>query len=366
MCAKTDQYLNLPQSEFKERQEKMRKMMKKIDALIIMNPINVYYLTGFEGAGYLLITPTQTILYTGFIDKEPAKNAVCDDVIILKGKLNIGMIKTAPFKHLKNIGIESSISYAEFMHLQKLLKKKRKRLIPVTGKVEALRLTKSEEEIKLIKKAAEISDEVFGEIQKMIKPGITEREIAIEIDYQLKKKGARRASFEVIVAAGENGALPHAISGDYKIKEGDMITIDMGAQYKGYCSDMTRTFAVGEPSQEMKKIYKIVKEAQERAIEAVKPGIKVRELDKIARDFIKKEGFGKYFGHSLGHGIGLQVHEAPRVSWLGKGELKENMVITIEPGIYIPGKGGVRIEDMVVVRKEGPEILTKSKKIEIL
>jgi len=191
------------------------------------------------------------------------------------------------------------------------------------------------------------------------RPGIKENDIAAEIDYQMKKKGADKPSFDTIVVSGEKSAMPHGKPGERRLKKGDFVTLDFGAVYKGYHADFTRTVVIGKASKKQKKIYEIVKKAQEEAINRIKPGMLCKEADSIAREVIKKEGYGKYFGHSLGHGVGLEIHELPRLSFLSNSKIRENSVVTIEPGVYLPDFGGVRIEDTVVVRKNGIEVLTK-------
>ena len=228
--------------------------------------------------------------------------------------------------------------------------------------IEKQRMIKDQEEISSLEKACEITDNCFQYILTYIKPGMTERQIADEIEEYYKKR-TEGLSFETIVASGENTSKPHAVPTDRKIQENDIITIDMGCKVNGYCSDMTRTFFVGnEISDKQKEIYDIVLEANKMAIKQVKAGMKCSDLDKVARDYIASKGYGDNFGHGLGHGIGLEIHEAPTVSPAGDIILEENMLITIEPGIYIDGFSGVRIEDDVIVKKDGCVVLNKSNK----
>ncbi|MEO0099176.1 MAG: M24 family metallopeptidase, partial [candidate division WOR-3 bacterium] len=217
-----------------------------------------------------------------------------------------------------------------------------------------------EKEIDLIKKAAAITDSVFSAILNFIRPEMTEREVARKIDYLIKEKG--EVAFPTIVASGENSALPHAQPTEKKIREGEPIILDIGAAFQGYASDLTRTIFLGKVPEKMREIYQIVKRAQENALSQMKAGRKTKMIDSLARDYIKDRGYGNYFGHSLGHGVGLAVHEKPTLSYLSNEKLLAGFVVTVEPGIYLPGLGGVRIEDLVLIKDEGIEILSKSEK----
>lgn len=221
---------------------------------------------------------------------------------------------------------------------------------------------KSPVEIDQIRKAQEITDAVFEGLLSYIKPGITESEIAAEITYQHLVRGASKMSFDPIVASGPNGALPHARPSDRKLHQGDLVVLDFGCFYNGYASDMTRTVAIGAPSDTSRKVYEVVKEAQQKALDAANSTMTTKTLDVVARSVIEDAGYGQYFTHSLGHGVGLEIHEWPRVSWQVEDALAENMVITIEPGVYIPDEVGVRIEDMVVLKPDGCEVLGRTSK----
>ena len=236
-------------------------------------------------------------------------------------------------------------------------------MCPLGDSLVKQRLVKKEKEIENIKKAIEISDIAFSETLKIVKVGISEKEIAAHLEYVQRKLGADNRSFDTIVASGYRSALPHGVASDKKVGMNELVTTDFGAYYNGYVSDMTRTFFVGnEISDKQKEIYDIVLEANKMAIKQVKAGMRCSDLDKVARDFIASKGYGDNFGHGLGHGIGLEIHEAPTVSPLGDIILEENMLITIEPGIYLDGFSGVRIEDDVIVKKDGCEVLNKSNK----
>ncbi|MEA3432077.1 MAG: M24 family metallopeptidase, partial [candidate division WOR-3 bacterium] len=225
--------------------------------------------------------------------------------------------------------------------------------------IEELRMKKDEREIKLIKKACEIGNRVLQEVLKKISFRSTEKDISAEIEFLIKRYGGDKQSFDTIVAAGDNSALPHAIPTGRKIGGENMLLIDMGVFCNDYASDMTRTFLLKE-DKKAKEIYAVVSEAQKRAIEALKPGVELKKIDRIARDYISDNHYGKNFGHSLGHGVGLSVHELPRVSYKSTYKAEEGMVFSIEPGVYIPGYGGVRIEDLILVTKTGYKVITKS------
>ena len=235
-------------------------------------------------------------------------------------------------------------------------------LVPLKGLITNIRAVKDLEEIEKIAQASQIADEAFEHILGFIKPGIKEKDVALELEFFMRKKGATGASFDFIVASGHRSSMPHGVASDKVIEEGDFITLDYGCIYDGYCSDMTRTIVLGKACDEQKKIYNIVLEAQKKVIEVAKAGMTGAELDKVARDIISEAGYGEKFGHGLGHGIGLQVHEMPNVNSLGSNELKPGMVTSDEPGIYIEGFGGVRIEDLIVITEEGCKVLNKSPK----
>ena len=345
------------------RLEHLRKRFKNIDAFIVSNDSSVRYFTGFTGGGaLLLVTREKVYLFTTPLYREQSEEETEGiEIEIAKDSILSRFAKSKATKSLNRIGFElGHISYQEYEKLKSLLKDKE--LVGFKNLPEKIRMTKDEEEIENIGKAAEIGDCVFEEIKKIIRPGITERDLTIEIDYLLRKNGGEKPAFDTIVASGPRSSLPHATPTDRKIAEGDFLTFDLGTKFEGYASDMTRTLIVGKCTQEMRKIYDVVLRAQKEAISNVRPGVKFKELDSIARNIIKEKGYGDNFIHSLGHGIGLDVHESPRISKKGKGEVTKGMVFTIEPGIYIKGVGGVRIEDTVVVKDSGAEILTKSPK----
>ncbi|MFA5033639.1 MAG: aminopeptidase P family protein [bacterium] len=346
----------------------LQKNIKEVDLFLITGINNIFYLTGFTGSSaVLLVTKKDAVFFTDFRYKEQSAREVKLDcreassakIVIVKNSLWTEIISHSIFKGVKKIGFEYSIDYSAYEYLKTKLKGKK--LIPLRNKIEDFRTIKNDYEIATITKAVEIADTVFASITRLIKPGISEEEIAVEFEYQIRKNGGSGISFPTIVASGLNAALPHAIAGSRKIKNGDTVVFDCGAIYKKYCSDMTRTLIIGKnPLAE--KVYKIVLNAQETAIKAIKPGVSLKKIDTIARNIITKAGYGKYFGHSLGHGIGLDVHESPKSSPKSEDYAKPGMVFSVEPGIYLPGKLGVRIEDLVLVTDKGVKILTKSNK----
>nr|WP_218688376.1 MULTISPECIES: aminopeptidase P family protein [Mammaliicoccus]MBW0769898.1 aminopeptidase P family protein [Mammaliicoccus lentus] len=341
----------------------LRKVMeqKGLDAIVVLSPYNRRYLSGFTGtSGSLLITQDTKQLITDFRYIQQAKSQAEDFEIINQNGPMINKINEL-IQHgdYKNVGVEADlITYNEYQALNT----DEVQLSSIEGVIETIRMIKDDFEIKQIQKAADIVDETYEHILKWVKPGMTENEVNNEMEMFMRSKGATCSSFDTIVASGHRGALPHGVASNKVIEEGDMITLDFGALYEGYVSDITRTFAIGEPKEEMKKIYNIVLESQLAALEQIKPGMTGKEADSIARDIISSYGYGEQFGHSLGHGIGLEVHEGPALSQKSDIVLEENMCVTLEPGIYVEGLGGVRIEDDVLVTKNGLQRFTKSTK----
>ncbi len=350
---------------FQRRIADLRSEMQrqKIDVFISSFLPTTKYLCGFHGSnGLLIVTKSKSYFLTDFRYDEIIQTEVSADVkIVMQGSLSKAASEKKIFSSLKNIAFEKDrLTVSEFENLKKNLSGKK--LIPVSGIVENLRTVKDDAEIQTLKLAFSISDKVFQSIIGMIKPGMTELEISAEISYLHKKFGAQNDAFDVIVASGVRGSLPHGNATSKKIGNNEFVTLDFGCVMDGYHSDMTRTICVGKPTAEMKKVYRIVLDAQQKACDAVRSGIAAKKIDAIARKHIQSRGYGKYFGHSVGHGVGLEIHELPRIAPKSKEKLNSGNVITIEPGIYIPKKFGVRIEDTVVVRDRGCEILTGSPK----
>ena len=349
----------------KQRIKKLRSKLEKkeLDALLINNAQNRQYLTGFTGtAGVVLITKTTAQLITDFRYTEQAEEEAVDYEIIKQGDNKLETInQLLKEEGITKLGIEAEeISYQQYLQYQDKLDVE---LVATTDLVKSLRKVKDETEVDKISQAVKITDNAFEEIREQLEVGAIEREIALEIEFAQKKQGATKNAFDFIVASGKRGAMPHGVASDKEIEAGDLVTMDFGCVYQGYHSDMTRTVIVGDdPTAKQEKIYNIVLEAQETAIEAIEPGKTGAEIDKVARDIIEEAGYGANFGHGLGHSVGLEIHENPRLSRKDETVLKPGMVVTVEPGIYIPDWGGIRIEDIVVVTDDGCQILTESPK----
>ncbi|GAB3071814.1 aminopeptidase P family protein [Salinicoccus sesuvii] len=342
--------------------DKVNTLIEKnnLDALLIMSDYNRRYLTGFTGSsGAVVITKENRYLISDFRYKAQAVKQADEFEFVLQNKGLLDFI-TEFFeeKKLRTIGFEGQhVNYNTYEQLDS-----RFNLVPMTNEVETIRMYKTSEEVSLIRKACEIADETYDHILKFIKPGQTELEVRNELESHMRKLGAEGSSFDIIVASGYRGALPHGVASDKKIESGDMVTIDFGAYYNGYASDITRSFGVGSVTEEMEKVHGIVLTSQLAALEKVKSGMTGKEADAIARDIITEHGYGECFGHSLGHGLGLEVHEMPGLSKASDTILEKDMCITVEPGIYIDGVGGVRIEDDCIVTESGLEKLSNSSK----
>jgi Xaa-Pro aminopeptidase len=347
----------------KLRLAKLRQKMleQELQSLIINSPSNVYYLSGFTGTNAtLFITLENSYLLTDFRYMEQAtKEAELYEILRVDNDLLETLGKLT--KEISFVGIEEDyISCTDFRQLQKVLSSCI--LLDASNIVREMRQVKDEAEIEILRQAITITDQAFVQILEKIKPGITEEEVGLELEYILRRRGASGRSFEFIVASGERSASPHGVATTKKINYEEFLTLDFGAKYKGYCSDLTRTVFVGEPTARHKDIYEIVLEAQETALKIIKPGLSGQEVDAVAREIISKFGYGEYFGHGLGHSVGLEIHETPRLNTKENRILKPGMIITVEPGIYIPNWGGVRIEDMVLVTPNGVEVLTRAPK----
>ena len=339
---------------------------KRIDGLLISDPDNCRYLSGFVGtAGYLFITRDSAVLATDFrYTEQAAQQAPGYRIDRISGKLDWLPGLCAEFG-VKKLGFEADdITVSQFERFRKAFSDTgtEAALEATTGLTLDLRAVKDEHELGLLSRAIEISDEAFDEVSDEISPGMTEIEVAERIERAVKSRGAESISFDTIVAAGRNAARPHHRAGDTVLREGQTVVVDMGARYQGYCSDLTRTIVLGKADDKTRRIYDIVLSAQLAAIELVEAGMTGGEIDMVARKVIQETGHGDDFGHSLGHGVGLQVHENPGVGPNSKGELKDGMVFTIEPGIYLQGWGGVRIEDVVVLEQGKARVLSRAQK----
>ena len=344
---------------------------KEIDTLLVLVEENRRYLSGFTGedtqfnesAGVLIITDSKLILATDSRFKTQAENETdFFDIICYKEGLSKKLPDILRSTKTKKLGFESTrMSYMDYEKVAGQLKLNNIEieLVPAENIVEDLRLIKDETEINEIKKALFMAESVFAKFKSEITTDMTEKNAAWIMEKGMREAGADSISFPTICASGKNSALPHAIPTDKKFKKGEPVLFDWGARINGYCSDISRTIVTGKPDSTFQKVYKTVLEAQAMAIEAIKPGISGKEIDRIARSHIEGMGFKGKFGHGLGHGVGLAVHELPRLSPIQNQILKEKMVFTVEPGIYLPEWGGVRLENMVVVRKHGAEVLNK-------
>ncbi len=342
--------------------DKVQQLIERenLDALLVMSSYNRRYLSNFTGSsGALIITKDSRFLMSDFRYKAQGAEQAEDFQFVLQDKgLLDSIISFMKSKNIKRIGFEGEhVNYNTYSKIKKDFE-----TVPLTGEVEKIRLIKTDEEIGLIQKACEIADQSYEYILTYVKAGMTEMEVKNELEAHMTKLGASGPSFDTIVASGHRGALPHGVASDKVIESGDMVTLDFGAYYKGYASDITRTFGVGSVSEEMENIYNVVLEAQMKSLDDIKSGMTGQEADSIARDVISGHGFGENFGHSLGHGFGLEVHELPGLAQKSTMILEPGMCITIEPGIYVDDLGGVRIEDDTIVTETGLKKLTHSSK----
>jgi Xaa-Pro aminopeptidase len=345
-----------------KRIERLRGLMRreKLDGFVVVNLPNIRYLCGYTGSnGLMLVTRHDSWFYTDFRYKEQIRTEVkgCRKRVLVRDLVSHPPPEWS--KSFRRLGVEEThVTLSRFKQFKKRFSKAR--LVPTRDLVLELRRTKEPVEVELIAGAQRITDRVFGSVLKLVEPGVRERDLALEIEFQFRQHG--EVAFDSIVASGPNAAKPHAGFSDRKLRQGDALTFDIGCRVHGYCSDMTRTVFVGKAPPELRKAYEIVLEAQRRALAVIKPGVAARTADAAARDHITAQGYGKCFGHGLGHGVGIEVHEMPGLAATSKDTLAVGDVVTVEPGIYLPGIGGVRIEDMVHVTKTGYANLTRSAK----
>jgi Xaa-Pro aminopeptidase len=339
-----------------------------LDAILISSAENRRYLSGFAGsAGFLLISRNESVLLTDFRYTEQAGNQAPDFRIErIKGGLDWFPEITSELK-VGRLGFEGQdVTFSAHSAFNKALDEAENassvEMVSTSGIVEEIRAFKDEDELNLLTRAIELSDQAIERITPTIEPGVTEGEVAWELEKAMRESGSENVAFDIIVGAGPNGALPHHRAGDKAIEKGEAIVIDMGARYEGYNSDLTRTVIVGEPDETFRKVYDTVLHAQLTAIEKVTNGMTGEEADAISRDIIAEAGYGENFGHSLGHGVGLAVHENPRLGPKSKDVLENGMAFTIEPGIYLSGWGGVRIEDIVVLENGRARVISKARK----
>lgn len=325
----------------------------KIDAFVFMGESNRFYFTQFETSfGAVIVSEKRNVFITDFRYETEARDKVAGFEIIIStyAELYDKIANILKEMDAKTVGYEDTMSVGEYNMLKNALKDFKLKV--ATDIIAAKRAVKTDEEIELIKTAQGIAERALSKAISRAKAGMTERELMADINYEMVVGGADKYSFDTIVAFGANSAQPHHHTDDTKLGKDDLILVDMGAKYKGYCSDMTRTFCLGDPGEQLLSIYNIVKEAQEYAIKYAKAGMTCNDVDSLAREYITANGYGDNFGHSFGHGVGIDIHEDPRVGAGSQTVLQPNMIITAEPGIYVAGLGGVRIEDMLVV-KEG-------------
>ena len=364
-------------------------MQEPVDAVLINNPSNLYYYTGFTGGEAMFLMPVNGDIMSTYAfelcgisnDSRVITNDWPDGYVITDSRYyeqvekeceGLRLVKweskgmAATIQELLSedkkiqIVLEDDMNLAQYMKLTEVCKNC---AFALGSKwIQKPRMVKDAEELAKLEQAEHIGDAAFTHILDVLKPGVSEREIALELEFFMKKQGASKLSFDTIVASGANGSMPHAQVTDRVLQSGDFVTMDFGCVYQGYCSDMTRTVAIGTPTDEMKKVYQIVLDANLRAMEQITAGKRCNEIDAVARDYIREQGYGDYFGHGLGHGVGLDIHEEPRFSPKCDVITQENMVITDEPGIYLPGQFGVRIEDLVVVKENGYQKLSQSEK----
>ncbi len=341
-----------------ERRKRAREILEelKIDAILVTSPYNMRYISGFAGGeGVLYITDKKSILFTDsrYTIQAKAEAKMFDVVESANLRKTIEKLKVLfEEEKVETVAIEDeALTYKEarlFMDISDKM-----HWVGLESRLDKLRIIKTEEELKKLEMAEAIGDAAFSHILTVIKPGITELEIAAELEYHMKKNGATKVSFDTIVASGIHSSMPHAIPTTKKVELGDFVTMDFGCMVDGYCSDMTRTIVVGKADEKQKEIYNVVLKAQLESLAAVKAGVKGSQVDAVARNIIKEAGYGDCFGHGLGHSVGLFIHEEPRFSPVCEEIILPNTIMTVEPGIYVDGFGGVRIEDMIVVTKDG-------------
>lgn len=352
-----------------ERIKKLREHFTsaEVEALYITNPENRFYLSGFTGtAGSLLLCRDNNYLFTDFRYTGQAVQE-CPGYLIIEasGENAKFLLEYLAENRVTCLGLEGdNLTYNQFQTLREQLGGVA--LKSVSGLVEELRARKDKGEIALIEEAVRLADEAFKDVLPQLRPGVPEREVALMLEFSMRRRGAEGAAFKTIVASGPRSALPHGVASAKIMAPGDFVTLDFGAVYNGYHSDITRTVVLGRPAQKQREIYEIVLEAQMSAIESLRAGIKALDVDSAARGIIARAGYGEQFGHSTGHGVGLCIHEKPRLSARDQVLLEEGMVVTVEPGIYLPGWGGVRIEDTVLVQNGGCRVLTRSPKEKLL
>ncbi len=346
---------------------RMQKLSEKMGAdfegALITSDQNRFYLLGVKSsAGTLLVLKDTAYFIIDFRYIELAKKTAKCENIIMQDNLHEQINEILKKHNVKNLCVEDSLTVGQLNSFTKNLKVNIDITSQLTKEISNLRKVKDEEELKAIKVAQEITDETFTYMLSILKAGVKERDFAIELDTKMKKLGAEGNAFSTILVSGKNSSLPHGVPSEKLLEKGDFVTMDFGAKYNGYCTDMTRTIVIGSATDEMKKVYDTVLKAQLKAIEGIKAGVTGKEIDKLARDYIYQNGYEGFFGHGLGHSYGIDVHESPRFSIVEEEVMVPGILMTVEPGIYLPEKFGVRIEDTVQITQNGCINLTKSKK----
>lgn len=338
-----------------------KRISPKVDAILATGREDIRYLTGFSGSeALLLLTRREGLLVVDSRYTNQARNE-CVGVSVVESNDRIGGIrKVAKKRRVKTVGFEPR--QLAFSQYEELKKSGDIEWMPLAGGLDEIRSKKDMGEKGLLKKSAKIASAAFLDVLGDIEAGVEEKTVSLLLEFQIRKNGAEATPFPFIVASGKRGAMPHGLATGKKIRKGEFVTVDFGAVYEGYCSDETCTVVVGKPTEKQKSVYRAVKDAHDRAISRIKPGVQKKTIDRAARNVIEKAGLGKYFGHGTGHGVGLAVHEEPRIAPKQKGAIEAGMVFTIEPGVYIPGWGGVRIEDMVWVTRDGCELMSSAPK----
>lgn len=344
-------------SVFNSRIEKIADILGSDDAALVTSDISITYLTGFRHSeGYVLVAKNASYFLVDFRYAEAVQKAVSHiDVVVFSNAFD--SINELLSKHnIQNILVEDgAVTLSQYRAFSDKLNAEVLNKAELSKVITDSRLVKTADEIEKLRKAQQIAEKAYLEVLNYLKPGITEKEVAARLEFLMKMNGAEGIAFDLITVTGKKTSLPHGVPGDVKVQEGDFFTFDIGAVFDGYHSDMTRTVAVGSVSDEQKNIYDIVLKAHLAGLSAAKAGVSGFDVDKAARDIIIAEGYGDYFGHGTGHGVGLEIHEAPYANTRYTDILKENMTLTVEPGIYLPDKFGVRIEDTVLITKEGFE-----------
>jgi len=333
-----------------------------VEAVVLSSPPNVRYVTGFSGEGWALLGEGLVLVTDGRYTLRAEREAPGVEVVARTGSMKDAVADRLKASGAKRVGFEADhLTVSARDELRQALRGIR--LVPCKGLLREPRMVKDANEIRLLRRAIAVTDQAFAHVVRRLKAGLTEKQIGLEVERQLLLAGADKLSFDPIVAGGPHAADPHAEPGTRALRRGDNVKLDFGGQIRGYHADLTRTVFLGPPTKKQRAIYQVALEAQRRAIDACRPGVTCKEVDAAARDFIKEAGYGESFSHGLGHGVGLEVHEGPSLSHTSKDTLAPGMLVTVEPGIYLKGWGGVRIEDVVLITKKGREVVTQAPKL---